>query len=190
MVILSVTLLLEVPLLFMICGGSDKLCDILGQSKYQLFVGILPLCTAVSGNVGLQASELTVRAIAQGQVDRKSYASWVLKEIGASAYLGLAMSFFVGALCIFLGGFHLAFPSMIAVAQFLSVLSAGLTGSVMPLLATKIFGEAGKSWNSAMVTAVQDLVGSAVMVVMIYKLGESFGPMEENGAESCVVDSL
>mmetsp|Transcript_24384 Transcript_24384/g.59705 ORF Transcript_24384/g.59705 Transcript_24384/m.59705 type:complete len:874 (+) Transcript_24384:76-2697(+) len=189
-VILSITLLLEVPVLLMICGGSDKLCDILGQSKYQLFVGILPICTAVSGNVGLQASELTIRAIAQGQVDRKSYTSWILKEIGASAYLGLAMSTFVGALCIFLGGFHLTFVSIIAVAQFLSILSAGLTGSVMPLLATKVFGEAGQSWNSAIVTAVQDLVGSAVMVMMIYKLGESFGPMEETGAESCGVNSF
>ena len=190
MVILSITLLLEVPILLMICGGSDRLSDILGQSKYQLFVGILPICTALSGNVGLQTSELTVRAIVQGQVDRKSYTSWILKEIGASAYLGLAMSTFVGALCFVLGGFHLTFVSMIAVAQFLSILSAGLTGSVMPFLAAKVFGEAGKRWNSAIVTAVQDLVGSAVMVTMVYKLGESFGPMEENGAEICGADSF
>ncbi|CAJ1934308.1 unnamed protein product [Cylindrotheca closterium] len=189
-VILSISLLLEVPILLMICGGSDKLFDILGQSKYQLFVGILPICTAVSGNVALQTSELTVRAIIQGQVNRKSYTSWILKEIGASAYLGLAMSTVVGVLCLFLGGFHLAFVSVMAGAQFLSILLAGLTGSIVPLLATKIFGDEGKSWNSAIVTAAQDLVGSAVMVTMIYKLGESFGPMEENGAESCGVDSF
>lgn len=181
MVVLSITFLLEVPIVFMICGGRDKIIDSLGNSEYLLFVSMLPICLAISGNVGIQASELTVRAIAQGQVDRKSFTLWVLKEIGASAYLGLAMSSIIGTLCILIGGFKLRFASIIAAGQFVSILSASLTGSLTPLLAAKVFKEAGNSWNSALVTAVQDLVGSAVLVMMVYKLGgisESFGEDE------------
>lgn len=174
----------------MICGGRDKILENLGQSEYQIFVSILPICTAVSGNVGLQASELTIRAIVQGQFDKKSYTLWILKEIGAAAYLGLAMSTFVGVLCIFIGGFHLRFVFVIAAAQFLSIVSAGLTGSLMPLLTAKVFNEEGKSWNSILVTAVQDLIGSAVMVIMVYKLADISRRLEENEVENCGASNL
>lgn len=185
MVMLSITLLLEIPIVFMICGGSDRICEVFGRSRYQLFVGILPICTAVSGNVGLQASDFMIRAIAQEQIDRKSYATWILREIGASAHLGLAMGALVGALSILIDGFHLPFVLTIAAAQFFSILWAGLTGCLMPLILSAISTEGVKSWNSALVTAVQDLFGSAFMVVVAFKLGEVFGPMEENGADSC-----
>ena len=186
----SIALLLEVPIVFMICGGSDKVIENLGQSEYQLLVSFLPICMAVSGNVGSQASELTVRAIVQGNVDQKSYLLWILKEVGTSAYLGLAMSTLVSLLCIFIGGFKWRFVSIVASAQFLSILSAGLTGSLVPVLATKVFYEAGNRWNSALVTAIQDLVTSAIMVIMVYKLGEVPGPLEEDAVQRWGDDGL
>ena len=187
---LSIALLLEVPIVFMICGGSDKVIENLGQSEYRLLLSIMPICMAICGNVGSQASELTLRAIVQGNVDQKSYPLWILKEFGASVYLGLAMSTLVGALCIVVGGFKWRFVSIVASAQFLSILSAGLTGSLVPVLATKVFNEVGNSWNSALVTAIQDLIASAIMVIMVYKLGEVPGPSEENGVPRWGADGL
>jgi hypothetical protein len=52
---LTVTLLFEIPVLLMVSGGSDRLCYLIGRTKYQLLLGFLPLSSAISGNVGLQA---------------------------------------------------------------------------------------------------------------------------------------
>lgn len=88
MLTLIVTLVLEIPTLFFISGGSDKLCNLIGLAKYTTLVALLPVVSAISGNVGLQASALTTRAISHGQVKVENYASWMVKEIGAASYLG------------------------------------------------------------------------------------------------------
>lgn len=85
---LGVTLIFEIPVLLMVSGGSDRLCSLIGRTKYQLLIGFLPLSSAISGNVGLQSSTLTTRAISHRQVRVENYASWLLKEIGAAFYLG------------------------------------------------------------------------------------------------------
>jgi hypothetical protein len=46
---LTVTLIFEIPVLLMISGGSDALCQLVGRSKYQLLIGFLPLTSAISG---------------------------------------------------------------------------------------------------------------------------------------------
>jgi hypothetical protein len=88
---LGVTLLFEIPVLLMVSGGSDRLCYLIGRTKYQLLLGFLPLSSAISGNVGLQSSTLTTRAISHGQVRVENYTSWLVKEIGAAFYLGMFM---------------------------------------------------------------------------------------------------
>jgi hypothetical protein len=49
MLALMVTLIFEIPVLVMISGGSDALCQLVGRSKYQLLIGFLPLTSAISG---------------------------------------------------------------------------------------------------------------------------------------------
>jgi hypothetical protein len=88
MLVLTVTLVLEVPTLLLISGGSDKLCHLIGRTKYTSLVALLPIVCALSGNVGLQASKLTKQAICHGQVKMDNYASWLVKEIGAAGLLG------------------------------------------------------------------------------------------------------
>ena len=50
---LIVTLIIEIPVLLMISGGSDRLCKEVGRTKYQLIMAFLPLSSAISGNVGM-----------------------------------------------------------------------------------------------------------------------------------------
>lgn len=85
---LMVTLIFEMPTLFLISGGSDQLCGLIGRTKYTTLIALLPIVSAVSGNVGLQASTLTTRAISHGQVKVQNYTSWLGSEIGAALYLG------------------------------------------------------------------------------------------------------
>ena len=113
---LIVTLIFELPTLFMISGGSDRLCHLIGRRKYTTLISLLPLIGAISGNVGLQASTLTTRAISHVQVRVDNYLAWLGKEIVAAAYLGEYVTVKYRALgCRLNGSFHL--PPSIQVSQ-------------------------------------------------------------------------
>ena len=85
---LLVTLVFELPTLFLISGGSGQLCALIGRAKYTSLIALLPIISAISGNVGLQASTLTTRAISHGHVRVANYAGWLRKECMSAVYLG------------------------------------------------------------------------------------------------------
>lgn len=85
---LMTTLVLELPTLFLISGGSEKLCRLIGLAKFTTLVALLPIVCAMSGNVGLQSSALTRRAIQQGQVKWANCNGWLVKEMASAGYLG------------------------------------------------------------------------------------------------------
>ena len=64
------------------------LLERLSHIQYTTLVLLLPIISAISGNVGLQASTLTTRAISHGQVRVENYSGWLVKEVIAALYLG------------------------------------------------------------------------------------------------------
>lgn len=183
--VLSVTLVLEIPVLFAIFGGSDQLCSVLGRSKYQLLIGLFPMCTALSGNVGLQSSSCTIRAVTSGFVSQETFGKWILQETSASLYLGVAIGTVVGAIAFWLSGFHFTFALTIMVAQSTSILSAGLTGTLAPFVSTYLFDRKGQGWEGPLVTAIQDLIGALTLVTISCKILSLLGPMEVDPNDSC-----
>ena len=167
---LTITMLLEIPVLMMVSGGSDALCGLIGRSRYQLLIGFLPLTSAISGNVGLQASTLTTRAISHSHVTVKDYGLWLSTEIGAAMYLGLGMGTLLGTIAFVASGFDPSFGLTISVAQMLSIVTAGLTGTIAPLLFSFLFKRDSGKWSGPLETAIQDIVGSFAMVIMSYHL--------------------
>jgi Mg/Co/Ni transporter MgtE len=182
---LSITLLLEIPVLMMVSGGSDALCGLIGRSRYQLLIGFLPLTSAISGNVGLQASTLTTRAISHSHVTAKDYGLWLSTEIGAAVYLGLVMGTMLVTIAFAAGGFDPAFGLTICVAQFLSIITAGLTGTFAPLLFSFIFKRDSSKWGGPLETAIQDIVGSFAMVIVSYHVLLLLGPGPIDPADVC-----
>jgi hypothetical protein len=182
---LTVTLIIEIPVLLMVSGGSDRLCMLIGRSKYQLLMGFLPLSSAISGNVGLQSSTLTTRAVSHGHVTRENYKAWLAKEVGAAVYLGFGMGLMVGTIAFCAGQFEVAFGITVMFAQFVSIVAAGVTGTLAPLLFTFIFERDAGKWGGPLETAIQDIVGSFAMVVMSYKVLELFGPLDVDPSDSC-----
>uniref|UniRef100_A0A7R9VGZ5 SLC41A/MgtE integral membrane domain-containing protein n=1 Tax=Pseudictyota dubia TaxID=2749911 RepID=A0A7R9VGZ5_9STRA len=182
---LLVTLVVEIPVLFMISGGSDKLCSLIGRRRYQLMMAFLPLSSAISGNCGLQSSTLTTRAISHLHVTRGSYRRWLLSELGAAFHLGLSMGAVLGIIAYYAGGLDAAFGFTIAASQFVSVLTAGLTGTLAPLVFTFIFHRDSGKWAGPLETAIQDIVGSFAMVVMSYHLLLWLGPAEVSTEDYC-----
>jgi cation transporter-like permease len=187
---LTVTLLFEIPVLLMVSGGSDRLCYLIGRTKYQLLLGFLPLSSAISGNVGLQASTLTTRAISHGQVKVENYKAWLFKEIGAATYLGIGMGLFLGIIAFCASGYSLAFGLTVMTAQFISILTAGCTGTFAPLLFTFIFERDSGKWGGPLETAVQDIVGSFAMVIISYQILLWMGPFEIAENDTCGVADL
>ena len=49
---LFATIVVEIPVLLMISRGGDRLCTLIGRTRYQLLLGFLPLSGAISGNCG------------------------------------------------------------------------------------------------------------------------------------------
>ena len=142
---LIVTLVFELPTLFLISGGSDRLCSLIGRKKYTTLISLLPLISAIAGNVGLQASTLTTRAISHSQVRIDNYMTWLGKEIIAALYLGVAIGTVLASMSFYMTH-SFPFALSIFVAQFIGIVTAGATGTLAPLLFTFIFQrDSGKS---------------------------------------------
>ena len=186
---LLVTLLPEIPVLVMITGGSDNLCRLIGRSRYHLLIGFLPLTSAISGNVGLQASTLTTRAISHSHVTSSQFMPWFWDEVGAAALLGLGMGLVLGSVAFVLSGMDVAFAVTIFVAQFISIVTAGITGTFAPLLFSFFFRQDSGKWGGPLETAIQDIVGSFAMVVISYRILLLLGPHEIDPSDICFEDS-
>jgi len=182
---LTITLMFEIPVLLMISGGSDALCELVGRTRYQLLMGFIPLTSAISGNVGLQASTLTTRAISHCHVTAESYIPWLLHEIGAACYLGLGMGTMLGTIAFVASHMDFAFGVTILFAQFISIVTAGITGTFAPLLFSFIFHRDSGKWGGPLETAIQDIVGSFAMVVVSYRILKFLGPGPIDPNDAC-----
>ncbi|KAL7531161.1 hypothetical protein ACHAWF_003654 [Thalassiosira exigua] len=182
---LIVTLIFELPTLFLISGGSGQLCDLIGRHKYTTLVALLPLISAISGNVGLQASTLTTRAISHGHVHVDNYTDWLGKEVTAGTYLGIAIGVVMASIAFCMGGFSFPFAISIFTAQFIGIITAGFTGTLAPLIFTFIFERDSGKWGGPLETAVQDVVGSFAMIVVTYRIMLLFGPYDLDPSDMC-----
>lgn len=189
MLVLCATLLVEMPVLLMITARSEALCGLIGRRRFYLLFGMIILNNAISGNVGLQASNLTTRAISQSHVKVGSYMRWFMSEVGAAAYLGLGMGCLLGGIALFASEMDFSFAFTIMIAQFSSIVTAGISGTFAPLLFSFVFkGDRGK-WGGPLETALQDIVGTFAMVVVSYYLLAWFGAGNIDPIDSCGIVS-
>ena len=172
---LLVTLTVEIPVALIITGGSKELKELVGLQRYTLLMAFLPLTSAISGNVGLQASSLTTRAISHGSCAKATYCSWMRSEMATAGLLSIILGVAAGLLALvwtwvsFDTGPDWGFALTVGISQAFSIIVAGLTGTTAPLIFSFIFkGDAGK-WAGPMETAIQDLAG-AFGVVYIAQL--------------------
>lgn len=182
---LLVTLVLELPVLFVITGRGESVCDLLGRKKFNLLIGLLPLTSAISGNVGLQASTLTTRAISHAHVTPITYFSWFQDEIGAALCLGCGMGFTLGSIAFVASGYDIPFAMTMFVAQLISIMTAGITGTLAPIIFTFIFRRDSGKWSGPLETAIQDIVGSVAMMVISYHFLIMFGQRNIDPLDTC-----
>jgi len=167
---LLVTLAIETPVSLLVGEGSGPLVDRIGLDRYTLFMAFLPLTSAISGNVGLQASTLTTRAITTGHCTRKNLFKWFCKELGAAVVLAWGCG-----LAVFLLAFiwtaldkstatDAGFAITVGLAQVFSITVAGITGTLAPVLFSFVLKRDSGKWSGPLETAVQDIAGTFAVV--------------------------
>lgn len=183
---LAATLMVEILVLLMITGSS-RVCTLIGRTRYQLLIAFLPLSIAISGNCSLQSNNLTTRAVSHQHVTAKNYPTWLFEEMRVASYLGLGVGFVVGSFAGFLSNGDFVFGTAIAVAQFLSIVVAGFTGTIAPLCVTLFFTSDAGKWTAPLLTTLQDVVGSFTMIVMSYYILMWIGQREVEPWDECHV---
>ena len=148
-------------------------------------MAFLPLSSAISGNCGLQASTLTTRAISHEDVTVENFMDWLKAEVGAATYLALGMGIVLGTFGFVLSGFDVSFGFTIFIAQFISLVTAGFSGTMAPLIFTYIFHRDSGKWGGPLETAIQDIVGSFAMVVISYHVLLFLGPHQIAPTDLC-----
>ncbi len=91
----------------------------------------------------------------------------------------------VGGIAFQASGFDFAFGFTIFIANFISVFTAGLTGTLAPLLFTFLFKRDAGKWAGPIETAIQDIVGSFVMVILSYRILMLIGTNDIDPSDLC-----
>jgi magnesium transporter len=127
-----------------------------------LLASFMPVISAISGNVGLQAAAIVVRGLDTGHVSLKHWGRQVAKELSTSFLLALACGAVLGAIGAAWSG-HLPFGLVIGGALTCSMLTAGLMGSLIPMLSKRL-GFDPATTAGPFETAFQDVIGFAVFL--------------------------
>jgi Mg/Co/Ni transporter MgtE len=95
------------------------------------------------------------------------------------------MGAMLGSLAFFVSGLDYAFGITIMVAQFLSIVTAGFTGTFAPLMFSFIFRRDAGKWSGPLETAIQDIIGSFAMIVLSYYILAWLGPGPIDSDDVC-----
>ena len=127
-----------------------------------LLASFMPVISAVSGNVGLQAAAIVVRGLDTGHVSIARWGAQVRKELETALIMALICGGLLGVVGAIWAG-HLPFGLVIGVALTCSMMTAGFMGTVVPML-SKRFGFDPATTAGPFETAFQDVIGFAVFL--------------------------
>lgn len=130
--------------------------------KVILLASFMPVISAISGNVGLQAAAITVRALDSTQTTRRSVSASLLKEGATSLIMALICGLVLGSIGA-VWSKHLPFGIVIGAALTCSMLTAGLMGTIIPVV-SKRMGFDPATTAGPFETAFQDVIGFSVFL--------------------------
>ena len=127
-----------------------------------LLASFMPVISAVSGNVGLQAAAIVVRGLDTGHVSLSRWSRQVSKELTTTLLMAAACGLVLGSIGA-LWSRHPTFGVVIGIAMTCSMLTAGLMGTIIPMF-SKRFGFDPATTAGPFETAFQDVIGFAVFL--------------------------
>jgi len=158
---LFVTLLAGMALVTII-GRFDEVLN-----KNLILAGLIPVLLAMSGNVGIQASTITVRNLVTNQVAvTGGTMRLVVMEARIGLLLGIVFGLLLGAWTLLLSG-ELPLSMAVATSIAVAVTVASVVGTLTPIVLDK-FGVDPAVAAGPFVTTVVDLAGVVVFFSIVW----------------------
>ncbi|KAJ3182087.1 hypothetical protein HDU87_000433 [Geranomyces variabilis] len=155
---ITLTLCLEL----VVAAIIDSYTDI--RTKYPLLSAFIPVLSSISGNVGLQASTTTLRALATGHAtsaNMQGVMRLVLKEFLCALVVAVVAGIALSAIADVWSGGNATFGLVTGAAILVSSSVGGIVGSAGPLVFKKLGFDPALT-AGPFETAMQDMVGVAV----------------------------
>ncbi len=133
-------------------------------SKVLLLTSFMPIISAISGNTGLQASAMTVRALATGGVSINRWGEPIKRALLISLIIGATCGLIIGII----GGIWFGkaiFGIVVGISMLISINISAFVGTTTPLLSKKL-GFDPAITVGPFETAFQDVVGITVFLTL------------------------
>lgn len=131
-------------------------------AKVLLLTSFMPIISAISGNTGLQASAMTVRALATGGITLNRWSEPVKRALMISLIIGLTCGTIIGVIGAIWYG-KLIFGIVVGLSMCISINISAFVGTTTPLISKK-FGFDPAITVGPFETAFQDVVGITVFL--------------------------
>ena len=129
-----------------------------------LLASFMPVISAVSGNVGLQAAAIVVRGLDTGHVSLANWANAVRRELLTALTIALVAGVSLSAVAM-VWSRRIPFGLVVGASMTCAIVTAGLMGTVIPMLSKKA-GFDPATTAGPFETAFQDVIGFSVFLWM------------------------
>ena len=126
-------------------------------AQFTALAVLLPVVAGQSGNAGSQALAVTMRGLALREIGTREWRQVLSKEVRVGLVDGLALAVTCGA-AVWLWSSSLGLAVVIAVAMVMSMVAAGISGALVPIILTRI-GQDPATASSIILTTVTDVAG-------------------------------
>lgn len=126
-------------------------------AQFTALAVLLPVVAGQSGNAGSQALAVTMRGLALREIGTREWRQVLWKEIRVGVVDGGALAITCG-LAVYLWSSSLGLAAVIGVAMVLSMIAAGISGAVVPIMLTRL-GQDPATASSIILTTVTDVAG-------------------------------
>lgn len=133
-------------------------------AKVLLLTSFMPIISAISGNTGLQASAMTVRALSTGSVSLSRWSEPVKRALKISLIIGSICGLIIGAIGAMWYG-KLMFGLVVGISMCISINISAFVGTTTPLLSKRL-GFDPAITVGPFETAFQDVVGITVFLTL------------------------
>ncbi len=127
-----------------------------------LLASFMPVISAISGNVGLQAAAIIIRGLDTGHVSLDNLGKAVRKEVLTALLMACACGLILGTIGA-VWSRHIPFGFVIGGAMTVSMLTASLMGTIIPIMSKRL-GFDPAATAGPFETAFQDVIGFAVFL--------------------------
>ncbi len=126
-------------------------------AQFTALAVLLPVVAGQSGNAGAQAQAVTMRGLALREITVRNWFRVMFKEVNVGLFNGIAIAL-TTAVGVYVWSRSFGLSLVISIAMIISMITAGIAGSLIPIMLTRIGQDPAQS-SSIILTTVTDVAG-------------------------------